>query len=608
MDVMPLSHDKQSSGQQPIVNYARLTDLFIGGFGTTPETIVWTIAELINHPNAFNKLRQEIKSVVGSSRLVEESDVAGLPYLQAVVKEGLRLYPPLPVITRSARQDCKIEGFDIPKASMMSINLYAIMRDPDSWLNPNEFWPERFLVSTESEEETVGETLNLLTFGAGRRACPGAKLALTMLHRTVAAMVQCFDWKVGGDGEAKGDNASGSSFTIGSMPFAQNGESVQLTVDPCCEAWKGMRQNIWLLVVKSKTQGKLSWLPNGQNCRPEWREGITLNPAIRMMELLVFNTPAELISMILNADRDFNIEKGSLKAFGMNASIVLDCLWYSRNKLIHEAIPVDIRVLIEMIKRRYAEHANAWFEVGQVMRLRWKPPSSGWLIVNSDVAIRPNRSYIAISVRDFLSSLYMLYTERFAAMDPLVGKVVALVKAFSVARHCQWKPVEFECDSLVLCKEALSSVSPICWAIESLVVQIWSGLGEFKDWRIAWVPCSCNVLAHLLAKWATRTVCVGFLFLFLISSSIFGSFCVELKKIGYQKALKKLQLPKRCRHIEAKCRHMVDMVLTHSTEAKLSFRWCRHMGSKVSTHVKMVSTHGEGSIDTYNRHLEGGVE
>lgn len=214
----------------------------------------------------------------------------------------------------------------------------------------------------------------------------------------------------------------------------------------------------------------------------------------------MFNTPAELISMILNADRDFNIEKGSLKAFAMNASIVLDCLWYSRNKLIHEAIPVDTRVLIEMIKRRYAEHANTWFEVGQVVRLRWKPPSSGWLIVNSDVAIRPNRSYIAISVRDFLSSLYMLYTECFAAMNPLVGEVVALVKAFSVARHCQWKPMEFECDSLVLCKEVLSSVSPICWAIESLVVQIRSGLGEFKDWRIAWVPCSCNVLAHLLAK------------------------------------------------------------------------------------------------------------
>ncbi|KAB1212347.1 hypothetical protein CJ030_MR5G025115 [Morella rubra] len=182
---------------------ALMVDLFIGGFGTTSETILWTIAELINHPNAFNKLRQEIKSVVGSSRLVEESDVTGLPYLQAVVKEGLRLYPPLPVTTRSARQDCKIQGFDIPKASMMSINLYAIMRDPESWLNPNEFWPERFLVSTKLEEEAVGENLNLLTFGAGRRACPGAKLALTILYRTVAAMVQCFDWKVGGDGEAK---------------------------------------------------------------------------------------------------------------------------------------------------------------------------------------------------------------------------------------------------------------------------------------------------------------------------------------------------------------------------------------------------------------------
>lgn len=68
-------------------------DLFIGGTGTASEAILWTIAELINHPNAFNKLREEIKSIFGNNRLVEESDISNLPCLQAVVKEGLRLNP-----------------------------------------------------------------------------------------------------------------------------------------------------------------------------------------------------------------------------------------------------------------------------------------------------------------------------------------------------------------------------------------------------------------------------------------------------------------------------------------------------------------------------------
>ena len=68
----------------------------MGGTSTLAEAIIWVMVELINHPNEFQKLREEIRSVVGSTRLVEESDVASLPYLQAVVKETLRLYPPFP--------------------------------------------------------------------------------------------------------------------------------------------------------------------------------------------------------------------------------------------------------------------------------------------------------------------------------------------------------------------------------------------------------------------------------------------------------------------------------------------------------------------------------
>ena len=109
---------------------------------------MWTITELINHPSIFNKVREEINSVVGSTRLVDESNVKNLPYLQAVVKKTLRLYPPLPMTTRKCRQSCKIGGFEIPQETMVLINLYGIMRYPNLWNNPNEFQPERFLVSS----------------------------------------------------------------------------------------------------------------------------------------------------------------------------------------------------------------------------------------------------------------------------------------------------------------------------------------------------------------------------------------------------------------------------------------------------------------------------
>ena len=62
------------------------------------------MAELLNHPEAFQKVRKEIELVTGNVRLVDESDITNLPYLQAVVKETLRLYPPAPITTRECRQ------------------------------------------------------------------------------------------------------------------------------------------------------------------------------------------------------------------------------------------------------------------------------------------------------------------------------------------------------------------------------------------------------------------------------------------------------------------------------------------------------------------------
>ncbi|TXG55803.1 hypothetical protein EZV62_017116 [Acer yangbiense] len=128
-------------------------DLFIAGTDTTAEAMQWTIAELLNHPDAFKKVRQEIESVIGRTRLVKETDIPSLPYLQAVVKETLRLYPPAPVTTRECRQNCRIKGFDIPEKTAVSINLYAIMRDPDAWDNPEEFHPERFLIPSRDQEQ-----------------------------------------------------------------------------------------------------------------------------------------------------------------------------------------------------------------------------------------------------------------------------------------------------------------------------------------------------------------------------------------------------------------------------------------------------------------------
>ncbi|KAL0383731.1 UNVERIFIED_CONTAM: 3,9-dihydroxypterocarpan 6A-monooxygenase [Sesamum calycinum] len=192
-------------------------DLFLGGTDTTSVAIQWAMAELLNHPSALKKLQNEIDTVVGLSRLVDESDVQNLPYLQAVVKETLRLHPSLPLVFRKCREDCEINGYPIAKNSRIVVNLYAINRDPEAWENAAEFVPERFLVNTidaiahDDPEDMKGQNFSYVPFGGGRRGCPGAALATTVLHLTLAALVQCFDWKIQGAEKVNMEEGAGFS-------------------------------------------------------------------------------------------------------------------------------------------------------------------------------------------------------------------------------------------------------------------------------------------------------------------------------------------------------------------------------------------------------------
>ena len=162
----------------------------------------WALAELINNPNILERAREEIDSVVGQSRLVQESDLANLPHVQAILKETLRLHPTGPVILRESSESCTINGYEnIPARTRLSVNVWAINRDPNYWENPPEFQPERFLCAGEdgrSQLDVRGQHFHFLPFGSGRRGCPGTTLALQMVQTGLAAMIQCFDWKVNG--------------------------------------------------------------------------------------------------------------------------------------------------------------------------------------------------------------------------------------------------------------------------------------------------------------------------------------------------------------------------------------------------------------------------
>lgn len=166
----------------------------MAGSETTSSSIEWALTELLCKPESLNRVKAELAEVVGPNRKLEESDIENLPYLQAVIKENLRLHPPIPfLIPRRAMEDTNFNGYHIPKNTQVLINAWAIGRDPDVWSEPLSFKPERFL---GSKVDYKGQNYELIPFGAGRRMCAGVPLAHRMLNLLLGSLLHEFDWEL----------------------------------------------------------------------------------------------------------------------------------------------------------------------------------------------------------------------------------------------------------------------------------------------------------------------------------------------------------------------------------------------------------------------------
>jgi cytochrome P450 len=170
--------------------------MFAAGTDTTHTALEWTMTELLKHPEVMKKAQDEIRRITGSKISVTQDDVEKTLYLKAVIKESLRLHPPIPtLIPRESTKDVKVQGYDILAKTRVIINAWAIGRDPSSWENPDEFRPERFL---ESAIDFKGNDFQFIPFGAGRRGCPGTTFASSVSEITLASLLHKFNWALPG--------------------------------------------------------------------------------------------------------------------------------------------------------------------------------------------------------------------------------------------------------------------------------------------------------------------------------------------------------------------------------------------------------------------------
>ncbi|KAL6198782.1 hypothetical protein ACLB2K_028571 [Fragaria x ananassa] len=180
---------------------AVILDMFVGGTDTTSTVLEWAMTELVRHPKVMKRLQNEIMGIANGKQDITETDLDKMPYLKAVIKETLRLYPPLPLGSmRESIQDAKIKGYHIAARTMVIVNAWTIGRDPSLWDEPEEFQPERFI---NSSVDFRGQDFRLIPFGAGRRGCPGVIFATATNELVLANLVHKFEWALPNGGRAE---------------------------------------------------------------------------------------------------------------------------------------------------------------------------------------------------------------------------------------------------------------------------------------------------------------------------------------------------------------------------------------------------------------------
>nr|UVC58032.1 CYP706G29 protein [Isodon rubescens] len=176
-----------------------LANIILGGTETSSTTVEFAMTELLNNPEAMEKVQKELSEVVGMDNIVEEFHLPKLHYLNAVIKETLRLHPPVPfLIPRSPLHTSTLGGYTIPKGTRVLLNVWAVQRDPSIWDSPDEFKPDRFL-QDGGNLDFKGNNFHFIPFGSGRRICPGLPLAERMVTYMLASFLHSFDWKLPND-------------------------------------------------------------------------------------------------------------------------------------------------------------------------------------------------------------------------------------------------------------------------------------------------------------------------------------------------------------------------------------------------------------------------
>lgn len=164
----------------------QLLTLLLAGHETTAASMTWCLYWIHHTPQVLPQLREELHN----HSAIE--DIVKLPFLDAVCRETLRLYPIVPAIGRLLQRPLSVAGHELPEKTAAILSIYLTHRNPDIYSNPNTFYPQRFL-------ERKYNSYEFIPFGGGARRCLGIHFALYEMKIVIAHLLQNYQLQLCSD-------------------------------------------------------------------------------------------------------------------------------------------------------------------------------------------------------------------------------------------------------------------------------------------------------------------------------------------------------------------------------------------------------------------------
>ena len=200
VDILTVATESGAFSDDDLVD--QMMTFLAAGHETTASALTWAIYLLVKHPQVQTRLRAEVQTHLPSpfaeQSIVTSESIEQLPYLQAVCREALRLFPPVALTIRVAVIDSSIQGHFIPKGTTIMLPPWAVNTSSALWgPSATKFQPERWMnAGSTSSDGSIGSNYDYLTFLHGPRSCIGQSFAVGELACLLAAWIGSFETKL----------------------------------------------------------------------------------------------------------------------------------------------------------------------------------------------------------------------------------------------------------------------------------------------------------------------------------------------------------------------------------------------------------------------------